>query len=55
MYLQELAGQEVQRLPVITLEHQVAHAGRQHAAADKAQGKVFGHGGSGAVRSGRLY
>ena len=40
MHLDELAGDEIQRLAIVAHEAVVAHAGRQHAATDELQGKV---------------
>ena len=37
MHLDELARDEIQRLAVVAGEIQVAHAGREHAAADQPQ------------------
>ena len=46
MHLDELAGDEIQRQPVVAREIQVAHAGRQHAAADQPQREVDGQRGT---------
>ena len=60
MHLDELAGDEVQRLPVVADELVVAHAGRQHAAAYELQWEMHDRQGvwntvwPGAAPAGRL-
>ena len=52
VHLQELAGDEIQRLPVVADEGQVGDARREHAAADELEREVLdGHGMCGCLRA----